>query len=91
MALLEAQSQSATATTTANQRATSPVWRRLVSVNFACGWGAAAVETVVVFPFSKVIFRQQLHGFVLREALTQVRSEGAFVHREKRRFAAHLV
>uniref|UniRef100_A0A915A7S4 Solute carrier family 25 member 51 n=1 Tax=Parascaris univalens TaxID=6257 RepID=A0A915A7S4_PARUN len=43
---------------------------------FFCGWGAGCVETMILFPQSKLIFRQQLHGVVFRVAFDQLRSEG---------------
>lgn len=39
---------------------------------FFCGWGAGCVETMILFPQSKLIFRQQLHGVVFRVAFDQV-------------------
>jgi len=46
-------------------------WRHYVS-----GYGAAVTNIVVTFPVNKVMFRQQLHGFRLVDALRQLRSEG---------------
>uniref|UniRef100_A0A1I7Y5X0 Solute carrier family 25 member 51 n=1 Tax=Steinernema glaseri TaxID=37863 RepID=A0A1I7Y5X0_9BILA len=45
-------------------------------VDFLCGWGAGCVETCILFPSSKLIFRQQLHGLLVKEAVHQLRSEG---------------
>uniref|UniRef100_A0A914X6V3 Solute carrier family 25 member 51 n=1 Tax=Plectus sambesii TaxID=2011161 RepID=A0A914X6V3_9BILA len=45
--------------------------------DFVCGWGAACIETCVMFPLTKLIFRQQLEGLLVKEALNQLRSEGA--------------
>ncbi|KAK6033760.1 hypothetical protein OSTOST_00062 [Ostertagia ostertagi] len=45
-------------------------------VDFLCGWGAGCVETCMLFPSNKIIFRQQLHGFSARLAWSQVKSEG---------------
>jgi len=43
---------------------------------FFCGWGAGCIETCALYPVVKLTFRQQLHGVVLREAFSQVLSEG---------------
>lgn len=42
------------------------------NVNFFCGWCAGCVETCVLFPLSKITFRQQLYGIVLKDAMSQV-------------------
>ena len=42
-------------------------------MDFVCGWGAGCIETCITYPISKVTFRQQLHGVVIREAVGQVR------------------
>uniref|UniRef100_A0A0N5APK0 Mitochondrial carrier protein n=1 Tax=Syphacia muris TaxID=451379 RepID=A0A0N5APK0_9BILA len=44
--------------------------------DFLCGCGAGFVETTILYPQSKLIFRQQLCGFGAKAALTQLRSEG---------------
>lgn len=44
--------------------------------NFAAGWGAGLVETVLLYPQNKVIFRQQLQGVTAREVFGQLRNEG---------------
>lgn len=44
--------------------------------DFLCGWGAGCIETCILFPSSKVIFRQQLHGFSAKVAYSQLKSEG---------------
>lgn len=40
--------------------------------DFFCGWCAGCVETCVLFPLSKMTFRQQLYGIVLKDAIAQV-------------------
>ncbi|KJH41330.1 hypothetical protein DICVIV_12691 [Dictyocaulus viviparus] len=45
-------------------------------MDFFCGWGAGCIETCILFPSSKVIFRQQLHGFSAKVAYSQLKSEG---------------
>ena len=42
-------------------------------VDFFCGWGAGCIETCIMFPANKIIFRQQLHGFTAQIAVSQVR------------------
>ncbi|VDK80000.1 unnamed protein product [Cylicostephanus goldi] len=37
-----------------------------------CGWAAGCIETCILFPSNKVIFRQQLHGFSAKVAWSQV-------------------
>ncbi|XP_078402285.1 solute carrier family 25 member 53-like [Cetorhinus maximus] len=43
-----------------------------------CGIGAASscLATFLTFPIHKTIFRQQIHGFVIRKAVTQLCQEG---------------
>lgn len=41
-------------------------------VDFICGWGAGCIETCIMFPANKIIFRQQLHGFSAQSAMKQV-------------------
>ncbi|XP_064652337.1 mitochondrial nicotinamide adenine dinucleotide transporter SLC25A51-like [Lineus longissimus] len=43
---------------------------------FACGWGAAVINIGITFPLNKAMFRQQLHGFPLKDAVRQLRKEG---------------
>ncbi len=38
--------------------------------DFVSGWGAACVETCVMYPLSKLIFRQQLHGVPVKVFLS---------------------
>ncbi|PAV90963.1 hypothetical protein WR25_19912 [Diploscapter pachys] len=45
-------------------------------LDFFCGWGAGCIETVILFPSNKIIFRQQLHGFSAKDAVKQLRIEG---------------
>ncbi|CAJ0578166.1 unnamed protein product, partial [Mesorhabditis spiculigera] len=40
------------------------------------GWGAGAVETCLLYPANKLIFRQQLHGVKAGTAVAQMRAEG---------------
>ena len=40
--------------------------------DFLCGWGAGVVETSVIFPIYKTVYRQQLHGLPIRAAYKQV-------------------
>lgn len=40
--------------------------------DFICGCGAGCLETILLYPQSKLIFRQQLHGVFAREAIRQV-------------------
>ncbi|VDD95621.1 unnamed protein product [Enterobius vermicularis] len=44
--------------------------------DFICGWGAGCIETTVLYPQSKLIFRQQLRGLAAKEALLQLKNEG---------------
>ncbi|VDN00861.1 unnamed protein product [Thelazia callipaeda] len=44
--------------------------------NFVAGWGAGFVETVVLYPQNKIIFRQQLQGVPIKEVYAQLRNEG---------------
>lgn len=39
---------------------------------FICGASAGCIETLVLFPKTKIIFRQQLHNITLFEAAKQV-------------------
>lgn len=41
-------------------------------IDFFCGWAAGCIETVLLYPQNKLIFRQQLHGVVVKEAVKQV-------------------
>ena len=47
-------------------------WREFVS-----GWGAAVANIIVTFPLNKTMFRQQVHGFTMCEAMKQLKKEGA--------------
>ncbi|CAD5229640.1 unnamed protein product [Bursaphelenchus okinawaensis] len=46
------------------------------NVDFYCGWCAGCIETIILFPQSKLIFRQQLFGLAVKDAVTQLKSEG---------------
>jgi uncharacterized protein with PQ loop repeat len=46
--------------------------RRGSHVDFICGWSAGCIETVVLYPQNKIIFRQQLHAIPVGEAAIQV-------------------
>ena len=46
------------------------------SKEFVCGWGAALVNISLTFPINKAMFRQQLHGVGLPQALRQLHREG---------------
>ena len=41
------------------------------------GWGAAVFNIFVTFPVNKTVFRQQVYGISMRDALKQLRAEGA--------------
>ena len=43
-------------------------------VEFLCGWCAGCVETCILYPQNKLIFRQQLLGVVVKDAVAQVRT-----------------
>jgi hypothetical protein len=45
-------------------------------VDFLCGWSAGCIETCVLYPQSKLIFRQQLHGVAVKDAIKQMKKEG---------------
>lgn len=42
--------------------------------NFIAGWGAGFVETLLLYPQTKIIFRQQLQGITAKEVFEQVSS-----------------
>ncbi|GMT32654.1 hypothetical protein PFISCL1PPCAC_23951 [Pristionchus fissidentatus] len=44
--------------------------------DFVCGWGAGCIETIILYPSYKIIFRQQLHNLLTKEAWRQIKSEG---------------
>uniref|UniRef100_A0A915Q7E1 Mitochondrial carrier protein n=1 Tax=Setaria digitata TaxID=48799 RepID=A0A915Q7E1_9BILA len=44
--------------------------------NFVCGWGAGFIETLLLYPQNKMIFRQQLQGITAKEVFRQLRNEG---------------
>lgn len=46
------------------------------SEEFLCGGVASLVNISVTYPISKLIFRQQIHGFRIRTAVRQLRNEG---------------
>lgn len=43
---------------------------------FLSGWAAGCVETCILYPKTKLIFRQQLHNFMIIEAFQQLKREG---------------
>ncbi|KAH9489970.1 hypothetical protein Btru_035414 [Bulinus truncatus] len=43
---------------------------------FICGWGAAFINICITFPINKAIFRQQLHGVSISQAVQQLRFDG---------------
>ncbi|KAE9547767.1 hypothetical protein FO519_009023 [Halicephalobus sp. NKZ332] len=45
-------------------------------VDFFCGWSAGCIETMILYPQNKLIFRQQLFGVAANEAIRQLKSEG---------------
>ncbi|KAI6191806.1 Solute carrier family 25 member 51 [Aphelenchoides bicaudatus] len=45
-------------------------------LEFFCGWGSGVVETTLLFPTSKLVFRQQLLGLAVNEAAAQLKNEG---------------
>ncbi|CAD6191633.1 unnamed protein product [Caenorhabditis auriculariae] len=45
-------------------------------LDFFCGWGAGCIETCLLYPTNKIIFRQQLHGFSAKAAALQIKNEG---------------
>uniref|UniRef100_A0AAF5Q6K5 Mitochondrial carrier protein n=1 Tax=Wuchereria bancrofti TaxID=6293 RepID=A0AAF5Q6K5_WUCBA len=47
--------------------------------NFVAGWGAGFVETLLLYPQTKVIFRQQLQGITAKEVFEQLRNEGCWM------------
>ncbi|KAI6656024.1 Solute carrier family 25 member 51 [Oopsacas minuta] len=52
------------------------------SKEFICGACASIVNTIVTYPISKVIFRQQIYGLTTSASLQQIQGEGAkFVYR----------
>ena len=46
------------------------------SEEFLCGGVASLVNISITYPISKLIFRQQIHGFRIRTAVRQLRNEG---------------
>ncbi|KAM3728310.1 Mitochondrial nicotinamide adenine dinucleotide transporter SLC25A51 [Dirofilaria immitis] len=47
--------------------------------NFIAGWGAGFVETLLLYPQNKMIFRQQLQGITAKEVFQQLRNEGCWM------------
>ncbi|PIC32976.1 hypothetical protein B9Z55_013124 [Caenorhabditis nigoni] len=45
-------------------------------LDFIAGWGAGCIETCILYPSNKIIFRQQLHGFHVKDAIQQIKLEG---------------
>jgi hypothetical protein len=45
-------------------------------VDFFCGWSAGCIETVILYPQNKIIFRQQLYAIAVKDAVKQLQSEG---------------
>uniref|UniRef100_A0A914Z2G5 Uncharacterized protein n=1 Tax=Panagrolaimus superbus TaxID=310955 RepID=A0A914Z2G5_9BILA len=54
----------------------STVHRRGSHVDFICGFTAGWIETIVLYPQNKLIFRQQLYAIPANEAVIQLKSEG---------------
>ncbi|CAJ0917366.1 unnamed protein product, partial [Mesorhabditis belari] len=50
--------------------------RRYHALEFGCGWGAGCIETCIVYPATKVSFRQQVHGYNVLGAIREIRAEG---------------
>ncbi|GMR32033.1 hypothetical protein PMAYCL1PPCAC_02228 [Pristionchus mayeri] len=50
--------------------------KELRHCDFVCGWGAGCIETCILYPSYKIIFRQQLHNLLTKEAWKQIKSEG---------------
>ena len=44
------------------------------------GWGAAMFNIFVTFPVNKTVFRQQVYGFSLQDALIQLKAEGHSIY-----------
>uniref|UniRef100_A0AAF5PKX6 Uncharacterized protein n=1 Tax=Wuchereria bancrofti TaxID=6293 RepID=A0AAF5PKX6_WUCBA len=47
--------------------------------NFVAGWSAGFVETLQLYPQTKVIFRQQLQGITAKGVFGQLRNEGCWM------------
>uniref|UniRef100_A0A914I4K7 Uncharacterized protein n=1 Tax=Globodera rostochiensis TaxID=31243 RepID=A0A914I4K7_GLORO len=43
---------------------------------FICGWTTGCIETCILYPQTKLIFRQQLHNVLANDAIEQLRREG---------------
>lgn len=43
---------------------------------FICGWSAGCIETCLLYPKTKLIFRQQLHNVIIVDAIKQLKREG---------------
>jgi hypothetical protein len=39
---------------------------------FICGWSAGCIETFLLFPQNKLIFRQTVQNIILADAIKQV-------------------
>jgi hypothetical protein len=65
----------------------STIHRRGSHVDFICGWSAGCLETVILYPQNKLIFRQQLYAIPANEAATQVR----FNHKYKYIFCVFFI
>ena len=50
-------------------------WREYMS-----GWGAAMFNIFVTFPVNKTVFRQQVYGFSMQDALIQLKAEGHSIY-----------
>ena len=44
------------------------------------GWGAAMFNIFVTFPVNKTVFRQQVYGFSMQDALIQLKAEGHSIY-----------
>uniref|UniRef100_A0AC35TPP5 Solute carrier family 25 member 51 n=1 Tax=Rhabditophanes sp. KR3021 TaxID=114890 RepID=A0AC35TPP5_9BILA len=47
-----------------------------VNKEFLYGSGAGLIETIILYPQNKLIFRQALHGVKVKEAILQLKTEG---------------
>uniref|UniRef100_A0A0K0E0X9 Mitochondrial carrier triple repeat protein 1 n=1 Tax=Strongyloides stercoralis TaxID=6248 RepID=A0A0K0E0X9_STRER len=47
--------------------------------DFFYGCGSGLIETIILYPANKVVFRQALHGFRSLDAFSQLKNEGIFL------------
>ncbi|CAJ0583337.1 unnamed protein product, partial [Mesorhabditis spiculigera] len=50
--------------------------KRFHALEFGCGWGAGCIETCLMYPVSKISFRQQVLGYNIMGALKDIKNEG---------------